>query len=35
MKEHLKPATGALLRLGIHLEAGPKLRRQATAAAVS
>jgi hypothetical protein len=31
MKEHLKPATGALLRLGINLEAWPKLRRQKTA----
>jgi len=30
MKEHLKPATEALQRLGIHLEAGPKLRHQGT-----
>jgi hypothetical protein len=31
MREHLKSATGALLRLRIHLEALPKLRRQKTA----
>jgi hypothetical protein len=28
MKEHLKPETSALLRLGIHLEAGPNLHKQ-------
>ncbi len=28
IKEHLKPASGALLRLGIHLEGAPKLRHQ-------
>jgi len=28
MKGHLKPETSALLRLGIHLEAGPNLHKQ-------
>jgi ankyrin repeat protein len=30
IRDHLKPASGALLRLGIHLEAGPRLRHKRT-----